>query len=179
VLFYRVSQDELPLPSLQRAAGELAWLGQDTPELWARVGQELERAGRPQEALAAYRRSVRIGHAPSPWLANRMAWLLLEQDEPGPRALHRAGQLAEYLVERLGDSRPEGHQTLAEVRARQGRWSEAIEAADRALEVARLGGDTKRARHIQRQIEDYRRRETAQPAERPALPRTSAANRGG
>jgi len=174
-LFFRVSQEDLPLPALQRSAAELAWLGQDTPGLWARVGRELESEGRRGDAAAAYARAIRIGDAPKPWVASRLAWLLLEADRSGPRALARAEQLAHYLVQRLGDTRPEGHQTLAEVRSRQGRWDEAIAAADAALRIARADGDGERVRHIEAQLRRYRRQQISRSGDAAHVPAEAAA----
>ncbi len=160
-MWIAVSQLEIDAGRLQNTARRLAWLGQDSTSLWARVGQRMEGDGRPRAAMAAYDRAVRLDRRPPTWLASRYAVLLLNQESLDPRSIRKADSLARYLVRRLGDTRPEGHLTLAEVHARAGRWDQATDAAESALRVARATGDERWAADIERMLESYRNRRPA------------------
>jgi hypothetical protein len=180
-LFVTATRERIEAPVLLRTASTLRWYGQDTPALWARTGKALEEAGQDRRALGAYRRSIGFGN-PKPWVASRAAVLLLEgpaREHPG--ALEEAHRLADYLVARLGTSRPEGYQTLAVVHAQAGRWDEAAEAAERGLTVAETVGDLEAEAQLRRDLRRYRRRSAAAGARgitaleaRPAAPEASA-----
>ncbi len=53
---------------LVRASRWLSWIGRDGPQLHFGVGRMLERAGRPEEALAAFRRSLDLHPTPAAWV---------------------------------------------------------------------------------------------------------------
>jgi glycine cleavage system regulatory protein len=69
--------------------------------------------------------------------------------------------MAQYVVNRVGRSRPEVFQPLAAVHARSGQWERATEVATRGAEVAEARGDADAAAALRRQVAAYRAREEA------------------
>jgi len=154
-LYVAATRDSLEAAALVRTTRTLAWLGQDTQGLWAKTGRELERAGDGRSALAAYRRAVAFGRPP-PWVASRAVGLVLEGPAADdPRALAEARRMAQYVVNQVGQTRPEVYQPLVAVHARSGSWDRANKAAARGIEVAEARGRPDVAEALRRQLAAY------------------------
>ena len=104
----------------------------------------LERAGRTQEAIAAYREALALG-AQAPDLRNNLAWLLATTAAGDPGAVAEAVQLAEQAVAQLGDGNAGALDTLAVAYAAAGRREDAARTAA-ARARARRGERRRRAR---------------------------------
>jgi hypothetical protein len=102
-------------------------------------------------------------------IADRLAWLLATCPDPGFRDPETALQLAASVCRRTADREPQALATLAAALASARRYTEAVEVATRALELARSGGRTKLGAEIALQSVAYRAgRAWIEPA--PAVP---------
>jgi len=154
----RILYDEAkPIATKRAAANDLYWLGLDSPKVWLRLASSAERSGSEEVAIGAYRNAIAtLKETSPPWAANRLTWLLLRQDDP--RLVPEATRLARFLAHALGDTRPEGWQTLAAALAAGDRWDEAAVAAERALAIARARDEPARVREIESKLLRYQGR---------------------
>jgi len=169
-LYASATREGLEAAAMVRTTRALAWLGQDSQGLWAKTGRALERAGDDRSALAAYRRAVSFGRPP-PWVASRAVALVL--DGPAgddPRALAEAQRMAQYVVNQVGEARPEVYQPLAAAHARSGNWDRASEVAERGIEVAEGHGRADVADALRRQVAAYHARESGGASSSPLGP---------
>jgi hypothetical protein len=150
-----MSQSDLEADALHRTTRSLAWLGRDTPELWAMTAAQLEETGQLEEAIEAWRNSLGPGDPPLV-NANRLAWLLIQHRSHDPESLQEATQLGTYLVEQMGDERAEGLQTLAAAHFAAGRYRLAVETASRAFSVVLANGNPHRIQQVKEQLRSYR-----------------------
>jgi tetratricopeptide (TPR) repeat protein len=114
-----------------------------------------------QNFRAAAGRLYRIGltSGGNATLAMNLAWLLSTDPEPAVRH----GSDALILAQRCVDARPDDfncHNTLAASLAENGRFSEAITSARRALEIARTSSDPATVTMLDRRLKSY---ESGQP----------------
>ena len=118
------------------------------------LGNTYLKMGRAADSLIHYKKAVEINPNDTEAL-NNMAWILATS----PDALTRDGSKAVELAKRA-DPLTRGKSqitsaTLAAAYAEAGRFPEAIEAAQRALQLATSEGNTSRVNSIRAQIELY------------------------
>ena len=92
------------------------------------LGSEAAAVADYRAALARGVRSIRV--------LNNLGWLLAAGDDPKLRAPAEALALAQEAVQRSGSRDPKVLDTLATAQAAAGRDAEALETANRALELA-------------------------------------------
>jgi tetratricopeptide (TPR) repeat protein len=112
----------------------------ENPIAHAHLAAALLEGGRPAEAIAHYRESIRLRPDSAP-VANALAWLLATTPEAELKNPYLAVQLAERAVGLSGGRDPRILDTLAAAYADAGRQEEAAAAAERALALARERGD--------------------------------------
>jgi tetratricopeptide (TPR) repeat protein len=114
----------------------------------------LQRAGRSVEALEVLREGLR--HRPaSVGIANNLAWFLATAADAGLRDGAEAVRLAEEVRGRMGREDAGVLDTLAAAYAAAGRFDEAVQTAQRGLELARSAGDAPLAEQIAARLTSY------------------------
>jgi protein O-mannosyl-transferase len=97
------------------------------------LGSALLRQGQSAEAIAEYRKALAV--APDNLAAqSNLAWLLATSSDPSLRNGPEAVSIAERLDRLTGGNRPLVLRILAAAYAEAGRFNEAVEAAERALQ---------------------------------------------
>jgi protein O-mannosyl-transferase len=103
------------------------------------AGQLLVRAGRDAGALEAYQTALRLrphwGDA-----GNSLAYLLATSSDPAVRDPEKALTLATELSSSAGDRHPVLLGTLALALSAAGRWDDALDTSERAVDLARQAG---------------------------------------
>jgi tetratricopeptide (TPR) repeat protein len=127
----------------------------------ASLGLASEKLGRHGEAVRQYRAGLDLDDQ-NPPVVNALANLLATSPDDRVRDGVEALRWAERLYE-LGPERPEVLDTLAAAYAESGRFTEAVDAADRAERAARRRGLTVLAGEIQQRLVLY---ETGRPYRR-------------
>jgi serine/threonine protein kinase len=97
------------------------------------LGRALVAAGRPEEAIGAYRRAVDL-HPERAMFNNDLAWLLVTAPDPGLRGPAEAVGLARKATE-LGPTAPNVWNTLGVALYRVGDYREAIAALEKSEEL--------------------------------------------
>ena len=100
----------------------------------------LAQARKPLEAVAEYRQVLRV-KPDEPEALNNLAWLLATCSEQVVRDGGKAVRLAERACRLSGYQEARSLGTLAAAYAEVGRFAEAVKAAQKAIELARNGGD--------------------------------------
>jgi protein O-mannosyl-transferase len=115
----------------------------------------LVQKGRIADAVAHYEKVLQIDpdHVKA---CNSLAWLLATSPEAAVRNGVRAVQLAERADQLTGGKNPLMLRTLAAARAESGRFDDAIQAAQRALDLAAAQGNEELVRALRDQIEHYK-----------------------
>jgi tetratricopeptide (TPR) repeat protein len=85
-----------------------------------------------------------------------LAWILATSPDPSRRNGERAVELARSVAQGPGRSNPTVLRTLAVAYAETGRFSEAIETAQHAIEIAKATGNDGLAADLERNIAAYR-----------------------
>jgi tetratricopeptide (TPR) repeat protein len=125
-------------------------------------------AGRIEESVEQYNRLLELG-PDSVETLNNLAWLLATHDPAEGGDPARAVRLAQHLGELSGKDNPHCLDTLAAAYAAAGRFAEAGETAERAIQLAESAGQTALAERIQSRLELYRAgRPYREPARSPA-----------
>jgi tetratricopeptide (TPR) repeat protein len=127
----------------------------DDAAVHASLADALARKHRDGEAIAHYEKAVAIDHD-SVLPRNNFAWLLATAADASQRDSGKAIALAREALAKSGGNNAIVLRTLAAAYAENGRFTEAIAAAERGLKVARQGGDSVRARAITHDLELYR-----------------------
>ena len=119
------------------------------------LGTVLFQQGRVQEAIDQWQDTLSIqpdnGNAKS-----NLAWVFATYPEKSVRDGAKAVQLAEQALQLSGGKNPVIFRTLAAAYAERGRFSEAVEAAQRGLELASSQGNAGLAAELQQNIALYR-----------------------
>jgi Flp pilus assembly protein TadD len=148
------------LESLQRAVA----LDPRHAEAHAALADLFGKQGDDAGALYHFRQALET--RPNwPEIVNKAAWLLATN----PDARLRDGEEAVRLAERLRESdaaHPSYLDTLAAAYAEAGRFDEAVETAQRALEAAHREGRSELARRIEQRLAGYRLKKPAHDAAR-------------
>ena len=119
------------------------------------LGNALLQKGQLREAIVHYQAALEI--EPLAVLPlNNLAWVLSTSDDAEFRNGSRAVELAERAVQLSQAQNPRFIRTLAAAYAADGRFSDASEAAERALSLAREQNNFDLARAIQKDIDLYR-----------------------
>ena len=118
------------------------------------LGNALLQKGNLSEAIAHFQQAVQIGPA-DPAAQNNLAWLLAACPQASLRNGAKAVELAQQANEMVGGTNPIFLHTLAAAFAEAGRFSEAVETAQRALRLAGQQSNTGLARQLQLEIKLY------------------------
>jgi protein O-mannosyl-transferase len=128
----------------------------DNPDAHANLGSAFLAKGRVREAIAAYRNALRISPENVPAQSN-LAWLLATSSDPSLRN----GSEAVLLAERADSesSRSENHpivlRILAAAYAEAGRFAEARQTAQQALQAAEIQGNSTLSNTLRDEITLY------------------------
>jgi tetratricopeptide (TPR) repeat protein len=112
------------------------------------------RLGRMDDALSQYQTALHIEPA-DPAAQNDLAWLLATCPQASLRNGDKAVQLARQANELSGGKNPVILGTLAAACAEAGRFSEAVETAQRALQLAGAQSNTRLAAQLQSELKLY------------------------
>jgi tetratricopeptide (TPR) repeat protein len=122
---------------------------------YASLGDALLRKHLTGEAIACYEKSLQIAPQSAPVL-NVLAWVLSTCSDSEVRNGPRAIQLAQQADQLAHGKNPLFIRTLAAAYAESGRFTDAIDAAQRALESAVAKGDGALASELRMDIDLYR-----------------------
>ena len=132
------------------------------------LGGALARQNKITEALAQLRTAVKLN--PDYALAlNDLAWVLATA-EPAKRDLGEATKLAEHACQVTSQKDVNALGTLATVYAQSGRFSDAANAAAKALSLARQSSQNDAVAILETQLAAYRDKQTPQPVPIPRAP---------
>jgi protein O-mannosyl-transferase len=120
------------------------------------LGLGLFRTGRANEAVAHWKESLEIKPDNMNAQAN-LAWVLATSPDASLRDGAKAIELARKVLEHAGHANVIVLRTLAAGYAESGRFSEAIETAQQALQLAIAQGNTALTEDLQLNIANYRR----------------------
>jgi len=143
------------------------------PGVLSKVGELLSQLGRSGEAISFWRGTLVASPNSAPAL-NNLAWLLATDRDATNRNGAEAVQLAERACALTGRRDPVLIGTLAAAYAEAGRFSEAIETAQQARDLAQAAGQLEIAEKNRQLLELYR---SGQPYRQPPSPATGAAGR--
>jgi protein O-mannosyl-transferase len=119
------------------------------------LGLALLQLGDETEAIVHFEQSL----ASNPNNLNarcNLAWVLATSPDPSRRNGERAVELASSVAQGPGLGNPTALRTLAVAYAETGRFSEAIETAQQAIEIAKATGNDGLAADLERNIAAYR-----------------------
>ena len=119
-------------------------LNPDYAEAHNNLGNALLQKGRVSEAIAHFQQALQLEPA-DPRIKNNLAWLLATCPEASLRNGNKAVELAPQANELTGGENPIILHTLAAAFAEAGRFSEAVETAQRALHLAGAQSNTRLA----------------------------------
>jgi Flp pilus assembly protein TadD len=138
------------------------------------LGIALVKKGKVAEAISHYRQALQLAPADAGAL-NNLAWLLATRPEASLRDGNKALELAWRANELTGGNNPTILHTLAAAFAEAGRFPEAVETAQRALNLAGAQSNTKLAGALQLELKLYQAgspfhvpEQTLQPSAPPA-----------
>jgi tetratricopeptide (TPR) repeat protein len=115
----------------------------------------LLRDGRTAEAIAHYQEALRLSDN-SPSILNNLAWLFATHKNPKFRDGEKAVQLAAKACLLTNQNNATYLDTLAAAYAEIGRFDEAVQTAQKAVELARASGQTGLAKDMENRILLYR-----------------------
>ena len=111
--------------------------------------------GRPTEAVAEYQAALAV-QPENPQLINNLAWALATCPEDSVRNATRAVELAREANRLTGGKNPQISGTLAAALAEAGKFTEAIAAAERALQLATTQTNADQVKALQTRLALYR-----------------------
>lgn len=127
----------------------------DNANIINNLGMVRAEEGRINEAIALWEKALALQRDNVSAQSN-LAWVLATSAEPAIRDGAKAVQLAEQALQLSGGQNPVIFRTLAAAYAESGRFSEAIEAAQRGRELATAQGNSALANGLERNIALYR-----------------------
>jgi protein O-mannosyl-transferase len=129
----------------------------DNTETLNLLGLVLFQACRVNEAIAQWEETLEIRPAqPADWKArNSLAWVFATYPNTSIRDGRRAVNLAQEALRLSGGKNPLIFRTLAAAYAESGRFAEAIDAAQRGLELASGQGNSALAENLRSNIAVY------------------------
>ncbi len=119
------------------------------------IGQALMGLGRAKEATKHYRRALEL-RGDWPEVLNDLAWILATHEDPELRNGAEALRLAERACQLQNYKVPAVLDTLAAAYAEAGHFDQAVQTAQRALQLALVTGKVVLAKNIQNRLELYR-----------------------
>lgn len=135
-----------------RRAAELA---PRDAELHLGVANAFLKTGRASEAMAQYQKTIELAPGNIPALTN-LAWALATSSDAALRDGGRARRLAEQAEQLSGGSEPLVLHSLAAALAETGDFSQAIETAERAMQLAETQRNYPLAHALLEEIKGYR-----------------------
>jgi len=126
----------------------------DNAEIHTALGLVALRRGLLREAIGHYEKAVEALR-PSPAAANNLAWILSTWPDASFRDGPRAVELARQAVQLSEGKNSIFLRTLAAAYAEAGRFNDAIEAANRGLQLANAQRDTVLANELHQDIDLY------------------------
>jgi Tfp pilus assembly protein PilF len=127
----------------------------DNANIINNLGMARAEEGGISEAIALWEKALALQRDNVSAQSN-LAWALATSAEPAIRDGARAVQLAEQALQLSGGENPVIFRTLAAAYAESGRFSEAIEAAQRGRELATAQGNSALANDLERNMALYR-----------------------
>ena len=118
------------------------------------LGNALQQKGKVDEAITQYQKALQILPA-NPEFQNNLAWLLATCPQAALRNGTKAVELARQANEIAGGKNPFFLDTLAAAYAEAGRYSEAVETAQRALRLAEGQSNARLAGQLQVEMKLY------------------------
>jgi tetratricopeptide (TPR) repeat protein len=118
------------------------------------LGNAFLKKGLQKDAIAEYEHAARISPQ-DPMARNNLAWMLATSSDASIRDGPKAMELAEQAVQFSSGKDPNYLRSLAAACAETGRFSEAKETAQRALQVAQVQGNSTLANAIRDEIALY------------------------
>ncbi len=118
------------------------------------LGSVLRQTGRVDEAISHFQMALQLAPA-DPSIQNNLAWLLATCPDASLRKGDKAVELARQANELTGGENPLILHTLAAAFAEAGRFSEAVETAQRALRLAGAQPNTRLAGQLQFEMKLY------------------------
>jgi Flp pilus assembly protein TadD len=118
------------------------------------LGNALLQKGSMGEAIIQYQKSLEI-KPDSQEVLNNLAWLLAASPQASLRNGNKAVELAKLANQLTSNGNPNFLSTLATAYAETGRFSEAVQTAQRALQLAEAQSNTALADDIRSQIKLY------------------------
>lgn len=123
----------------------------------ASLGDALHAKAVEAEARAEYEAALKL--APdAPWAIYSLAWILATTRDPNVRDGARAAELAQRGLQLRRGETPAMLRALAAAYAAQGRFDQAIDTAERAVQLASDRGDSRSAETLEADAELYRQR---------------------
>ena len=123
------------------------------------LGAALLIQGSKREAIAQFREALRLQPG-QPNVMDALAWLLATSAEPSLRNGQEALELARQANDLAGGENPMILHTLAAALAETGQWTEAMGAAQKAIDLAQVAGQQNLAAQIGDELKHY---EAGQP----------------
>ena len=123
-------------------------------EGYGSLGNALQQKGKMDEAITQYQKALQIQPA-NPEFQNNLAWLLATCPQAPLRNGNKAVELARQANEIAGGKNPFFLDTLAAAYAEAGRFSEAVETAQRALRLAEGQSNARLAGQLQVEMKLY------------------------
>jgi tetratricopeptide (TPR) repeat protein len=184
--FHRAGQDEAALAEYEKAlqvspeyakahvaSGMIYWDSKRWPEavtafqealrldprsaVYAHLAEALSGVGRHSEAISTLRKGIEV-HRQDPSLYRGLAWLLATSPNAADRNGAEALKIAERIVQAFADD-PLAHDTLAAALAESGRFVEARQHAEKALELAEKSSDQQMVIEIRQRLHQYENRQ--------------------
>jgi tetratricopeptide (TPR) repeat protein len=131
-------------------------------ETHGNLGTALLFQGRPGDAITEYDKAAELAPRSVP-IRNRLAQLLATCPDSSLRNGARALQIAQVAVELSGGADPDSFRALASAYAETGQFSEAVKAAERALEIAPRTTNDAWKSAIRQETESYRAHDRPSP----------------
>ncbi len=126
----------------------------DNADAHYNLATALRQQGREDEAMVHYQKALQIEPA-DPEVHNDLAWLLATCSEASLRNGNKAVELAQQANDLAGGKNPIILHTLAAAYAEAGRFSEAVETAQRALHLAEAQSNASLAGALQVEMKLY------------------------
>jgi len=126
----------------------------DYAEALVNLGNSFFQLGRMDRAISQYQKALQIGPV-DPEVQNNLARCLATAPQASLRNGNKAVELARRANELAGGKNPVILGTLAAAFAEAGRFSEAVEVAQRALHLAAAQSDTRLAGQLQLEMQLY------------------------
>lgn len=143
----------------------------DDPEPHNNLASVFTIQHRTSDAIEQYRAALRL-RPDWPEPLTSLAWILATNENPESRNPSDAVQMAERASELTGHQQPAALDTLAAAYAAAGRFTEAVETARKAIELAQASGQLDLANSIQQRVQLYQAGRPFHENETAASPQT-------